>query len=159
MRRAHVKLCYSRALILRVYPRQTHEMLFDAHVNAFRVLGGVPRRGIYDNMRTAVDKVGRGKERKVNMRFSAMVSHFLFEAEFCNPAAGWEKGRIGKNVQDARHRLWRPTPSFPSQPGMVADVWREEAQDLAQLLRPFDGFVEHTKRVSPTCLIHLERNR
>jgi hypothetical protein len=157
-------------------------MLFDAHNHAFRVLGGVPRRGIYDNMRTAVDKVGRGKERKVNTRFSAMVSHFLFEAEFCNPASGWEKGQIEKNVQDARHRLWQPTPSFPSlaalndwlearcrelwaeiphgsQPGMVADVWREEAQDLAQHLRPFDGFVEHTKRVSPTCLIHLERNR
>jgi hypothetical protein len=33
-------------------------------------------------MRTAVDKVGRGKERQVNARFSAMVSHFLFEAEF-----------------------------------------------------------------------------
>jgi transposase len=64
-------------------------MLFDAHNHAFRVLGGVPRRGIYDNMRTAVDKVGRGKERQVNARFSAMVSHFLFEAEFCNPASGW----------------------------------------------------------------------
>jgi len=25
--------------------------------------------------------------------------------------------------------------------------------------RPFDGFIEHTKRVSPTCLVHLERNR
>ena len=25
--------------------------------------------------------------------------------------------------------------------------------------RPFDGFVEHAKRVSPTCLIHLESNR
>jgi len=59
-------------------------------------LGGVPRRGIYDNMRTAVDKVGRGKERQVNARFSAMVSHFLFEAEFCNPASGWEKGQIEK---------------------------------------------------------------
>jgi len=168
--------------ILRAYPRQTHEMLFDAHNHAFRVLGGAPRRGIYDNMRTAVDKVGRGKERKINARFSAMVSHFLFETEFCNPAAGWEKGQIEKNVQDARHRLWQPMPSFPSlaalndwlearcrelwaqiphgsQPGMVADVRREEAQDLAQLPRPFDGFVEHTKRVSPTCLIHLERNR
>lgn len=179
---AHVKLAYSRAFILRAYPQQTHEMLFDAHNHAFRVLGGAPRRGIYDNMRTAVDKVGRGKERKVNTRFSAMVSHFLFEAEFCNPAAGWEKGQIEKNVQDARHRLWQPTPSFPSlaalneglearcrelwteiahgaQPGTVADVWREEAQHLAQLPRPFDGFVEHTKRVSPTCLIHLERNR
>ena len=44
-----------------------------------------------------------------------MVSHFLFEAEFCNPASGWEKGQIEKNVQDARrHRLWQPTPSFAS---------------------------------------------
>ncbi len=33
-------------------------MLFDAHTHAFRALGGVPRRGIYDNMSTAVDKVG-----------------------------------------------------------------------------------------------------
>ena len=110
---AHFKLSYSRAFILRAYPQQTHEMLFDAHNHAFRVLGGVPRRGIYDNMRTAVDKVGRGKERQVNARFSAMVSHFLFEAEFCNPASGWEKGQIEKNVQDARHRLWQPMPELP----------------------------------------------
>ena len=107
---AHFKLGYSRAFVLRAHPQQTHEMLFDAHNHAFRVLGGVPRRGIYDNMRTAVDRVGRGKEeRQVNARFSAMVSHFLFEAEFCNPASGWEKGQIEKNVQDARHRLWQPT--------------------------------------------------
>ena len=111
---AHFKLSCSRAFILRAYPQQTHEMLFDAHNHAFRVLGGVPRRGIYDNMRTAVDKVGRGKNRQVNARFAAMVSHFLFEAEFCNPASGWEKGQIEKNVQDARHRLWQPTPTFPS---------------------------------------------
>ena len=113
---AHFKLSHSRAFFLRAYPQQTHEMLFDAHNHAFRVLGGVPRRGIYDNMRTAVDKVGRGKERQVNARFSAMVSHFLFEAEFCNPASGWEKGQIEKTVQDARHRLWQPGPSFPSAP-------------------------------------------
>ncbi len=96
---AHFKLSHSRAFVLRAYPQQTHEMLFDAHNHAFRVLGGVPRRGIYDNMRTAVDKIGRGKERQVNARFSAMVSHFLFEAEFCNPASGWEKGQIEKNVR------------------------------------------------------------
>src|ERR1700728_3108589 len=61
---AHFKLSYSRAFFLRAYPQQTHEMLFDAHNHAFRVLGGVPRRGIYDNMRTAVDRIGRGKERR-----------------------------------------------------------------------------------------------
>ena len=179
---AHVKLSYSRAFILRAYLLQTHEMLFDAHNHAFRVLGGVPRRGIYDNMKTAVDKVGRGKQRQVNIRFSAMVSHFLFEAEFCNPAPGWEKGQIEKNVQDARHRLWQPTPSVPSldalndwletrcrdwwgltphgsQPGTIADVWAEEVRHLMPMPRPFDGFVEYSKRVSPTCLVHLERNR
>jgi transposase len=58
---AHFKLSYSRAFVLRAYLLQTHEMLFDAHNHAFRILGGVPRRGIYDNMRTAVDRVGRGK--------------------------------------------------------------------------------------------------
>ena len=179
---AHFKLSHSRAFFLRAYPLQTHEMLFDAHNHAFRVLGGVPRRGIYDNMRTAVDKVRRGKERDINARFQALVSHYLFEAEFCNPASGWEKGQVEKNVRDARHRLWQPTPAFPSlaalndwleqrcralwggirhggQPGTVAQAWEQERSQLMALPRPFDGFVEQTKRVSPTCLVHFERNR
>lgn len=89
---AHFKLSHSRAFMLRAYPLQTHEMLFDAHYHCLSALGGIPERGIYDNMKTAVDKVKRGKERVVNKRFQAMVSHYLFDAEFCNPAAGWEKG-------------------------------------------------------------------
>jgi transposase len=94
---AHFKLSHSRACMLRAYPVQTHEMLFDAHNHAFVALGGIPERGIYDNMKTAVDRVGRGKARTVNAKFQAMVSHFMFEAEFCNPAAGWEKGRASMN--------------------------------------------------------------
>lgn len=180
---AHFKLCHSRAFVLRAYPQQTHEMLFDAHNRAFAVLGGVPRRGIYDNMKTAVDRVRSGKAREVNARFAALVSHYLFEAAFCNPAAGWEKGQIEKNVQDARHRLWHTAPTFeslealntwlqaqcvdlwqkiphPEQPGRtVAEVWADERAELLPRPRPFDGFVEHSKRVSPTCLVHVERNR
>lgn len=38
-------------------------ILFDAHWHAFRVFGGVPGRGIYDNMKTAIDRAGRGKVR------------------------------------------------------------------------------------------------
>jgi len=56
------------------YPLQTHEMLFDAHNHAFRVVGGVPRRGICDNMKTAVDRIRKGKARDINTRFKAMVS-------------------------------------------------------------------------------------
>jgi hypothetical protein len=43
-----------------------------------------------------------------------MVSHYLYEAEFCSPASGWEKGQIEKNVQDARHRIWQAAPAFDS---------------------------------------------
>lgn len=179
---AHTKLSHSKAFIVRAYPLQTHEMLFDALTQAFRVLGGVPRRGIFDNMKTAVDRIGSGKIRQVNARFAAMASHYLFETEFCNPASGWEKGQVEKNVQDARRRLWQKMPAFPDLdalnawleercieqwsevahgylPGSIADVHAAEIASLMELGRPFDGFVEHTKRVSPTCLIHFERNR
>jgi hypothetical protein len=64
----------------------------------------VTRRGIYDNMRTAVDKVQRGKQRIVNARFSAMCSHHLFDPDFCS-VARWEKGVVEKNVQDSRRRI------------------------------------------------------
>ena len=59
---AHLKLCASRAFWLVAYPSQGHEMLFDAHTRSFQALGGVTRRGIYDNMKTAVDKVKRGNQ-------------------------------------------------------------------------------------------------
>ena len=53
-----------------------------------------------------------------------MVSHFLFEAEFCNPASGWEKGQIEKNVRDSRHRLWQRAPRFESLDAV--NTWLEE---------------------------------
>jgi transposase len=105
---AHMKLCASRAFWLVAYPAQSHEMLFDAHLRCLIGLGGIARRGIYDNMKTAVDRVpGRGKARIVNARFAAMTAHYLFDPDFCNVASGWEKGRVEKGVQDARRRIWQ----------------------------------------------------
>ncbi len=179
---AHFKLSHSRAFFLRAYRTQTHEMLFDAHNHAFRVFGGVPERGIYDNMKTAVDKVGKGRERTVNRRFQAMVSHYLYEAEFCNPAAGWEKGQIEKQVQDARHQLWNQMPAFETLDGLndwleiecqklwqqdhpqlksrtIEQLWHQEKRTLMKVEAPFDGYIEHTKKVSSTCLVNFERNQ
>jgi transposase len=96
MQVSHMKLCASRAFWLVAYPSQGHEMLFDAHTRSFNALGGVARRGIYDTMRTAVDRVGRGKTRTVNARFAAMCAHYLFNPDFCNVASGWEKGVVEK---------------------------------------------------------------
>ena len=157
-------------------------MLFDAHAYAFEAFGGVPRRGIYDNMKTAVDKVRSGKDRDVNARFESMVSHYLFDAEFCNPASGWEKGQVEKNVRDSRHRIWQKVPAFASLDALnewlsaecmrlwgearhpeadisVWEAWEMERPHLMPNGKQFDGFVEYAKRVSPTCLVTHERNR
>lgn len=179
---AHFKLAHSRAFFLRAYLLQTHEMLFDAHHYAFTAWGGIPRRGIYDNMKTAVDRVRPGKVREVNAKFTAMASHYLFDAEFCNPASGWEKGQIEKNVRDSRNRLWQRAPAVrslselndwladqcvllwqqvrhPEQEATIWEVWSQERPHLMPVGQPYDGYVEHTKRVSPTCLVSFERNR
>lgn len=104
---AHMKLAASRVFMLVAYYSQVHEMLFDAHARCFAALGVVPRRGLYDNMKTAVDKVGSGKQRSINARFQTMVGHYLFKEEFCNRAVGWEKGIVEKNVQNQRRHIWR----------------------------------------------------
>jgi transposase len=109
---AHLRLCPRRMFLVRAYPRESQEMVFDAHEHALRLFGGMRRRGIYDNMATAVEAVfvgsraskacaaasrskapARGKERRFNRRFLAMCSHYLVEPVACTPAAGWEKGQ------------------------------------------------------------------
>ena len=182
---SHTKLCASRAFWLVAYPNQSHEMLFDAHAKAFAAFGGVPQRGIYDNMKTAVDRVGFGKKRMVNARFEAMAGHYLFEPQFCNVASGWEKGIVEKNVRDRRSSIWIKVRdvrwdnleqlntwlaqaciaaweelSHPEYPALkVAEVLQDEQKRLMPNPKPFDGYVELLARVSSTGLIHLQRNR
>lgn len=182
---AHTKLCASRAFWLTAYYGQSHEMLFDAHARAFAAFGGVPRRGIYDNMKTAVDRVGKSKERDINPRFYAMCGHYLFEPEFCNRAAGWEKGRVEKNVQDRRRQIWQEVGerrwrdleelndwlgnecrqawtemANPEWPALtLAELLQDELMQMLPNPRPFDGYVEKPVRVSSTALIHFQRNR
>ena len=89
---AHMKLSHSRMPFVRAYFRETQELVFDAHDKAFVFYGGVCRRGIYDNMKTAVEAIFVGKARQYNRRFLQMCSHHLIEPVACTPASGWEKG-------------------------------------------------------------------
>ncbi len=182
---SHLKLCASRAFWLVAYPSQGHEMLFEAHTRSFAALGGVARRGIYDNMKTAVDRVKKGKGRVVNARFAVMCAHYLFDAEFCNVAAGWEKGIVEKNVQDSRRRIWIDAArqrfgSFVElnawlgtrcralweeirhpehRQFSVAEMLEHERTELMPMPVAFDGYVEKPARVSSTCLVAVARNR
>ncbi len=91
---AHVRLCHSRMMFVRAYMRESQEMVFDAHDKAFAFFRGTCTRGIYDNMKTAVEAVFIGKERLYNRRFLQMCSHYLVQPVACTPASGWEKGQV-----------------------------------------------------------------
>jgi len=88
---AHVRLCHSRMIFVRAYPRETQEMVFDAHDRAFAFFKGICARGIYDNMKTAVETVFVGKNRLFNRRFAQMCSHYLVEPVACTPASDGER--------------------------------------------------------------------
>jgi transposase len=117
---AHVRLCHSRMLFVRAYPRETQEMVFDAHDRAFVLFKGACGRGIYDNMKTAVETVFVGKQRLYNRRFLQMCSHYLIEPVACTPASGWEKGQVENQVGLVRERFFTPRLRFKTYDEMNA---------------------------------------
>jgi transposase len=102
---AHVRLCHSRMIFVRAYPRETQEMVFDAHERAFAFFKGACGRGVHDNMKTAVETIFVRKDRQYNRRFLQMCSHHLVEPVACTPASGWEKGQVENQVGLVRELL------------------------------------------------------
>ena len=110
---AHMRLCYSRMQLVQIFPRESQEMVFEAHERAFRFFGGVCRRGIYDKHEDGGEHGVRGQEADYNRRFQEMFSHHLVEPVACTPGAGWEKGQVERQVGDVRGRLVRAQPAGP----------------------------------------------
>ena len=164
------------------YPRETQEMVMDAHNRASACFGGVPKQVVYDNLKTVVDAVFTGKERQFNRRFMVLANHYLFEPVACTPAAGWEKGQIENQVGNIREWLFTPRLRFktfaelnawlakrceelasrkhPTKPTQtIADCFAQEQHLLRKVDRPFAGYLEHLVKVSKLCLVRWNRNR
>ena len=180
---AHVRLCHSRMLFVRAYPRESQEMVFDAHDRAFAFFKGTCRRGIYDNMKTAVETIFVGRERAYNRRFLQMCSHYLVDPVACTPASGWEKGQVENQVGVVRERFFTPrvrVKSYEELNALLLDqaiayakahphpefkdrtVWQAfeaERPFLVAYAGRFDGFHATPASVSKTCLVRFDNNR
>tara|TARA_B100000745_G_C20144575_1_gene392481 strand:+ start:143 stop:1636 length:1494 start_codon:yes stop_codon:yes gene_type:complete len=180
---AHFRLCNSRKFFIVAYARESQEMLFDAHNKAFHFFGGLCRRGIYDNMKTAVSLVFIGKQRKFNDRFLALMDHYLIEPTACTPASGWEKGQVENQVDNIRGWLFSPRLKMATLAELneylqkecvriaaerkhpeekdktIADMFAIEQSSLRELVAPFDGHKETTVSVTSTCLVNVDCNR
>ena len=183
VRVAQVRLCHSRMPFVRAYPRETQEMVFDAHDRAFAFFKGACSRGIYDNMKTAVEAIFVGRERAYNRRFLQMCSHYLVEPVACNPAAGWEKGQVENQVGLVRERFFAPRLRMSSYEELNAwlldqciayarahrhpemrektiwQVFEAERPMLVPYAGRFDGFHAALAAVSKTCLVRFDNNK
>ena len=180
---AHVRLCHSRMMFARAYPRETQEMVFDAHDRAFAFFKGSCARGVYDNMKTAVETIFVGKDRQYNRRFLQMCSHHLVEPVACTPASGWEKGQVENQVGLIRERFFAPrlrvktydelnawlvdkcveyakAHPHPERPDRtVWEAFEEERPRLVPYRGRFDGFHALQASVSKTCLVRFDNNK
>src|SRR6202171_1127682 len=180
---AHLRLCHSRMLFVRAYPRETQEMVFDAHNRAFAFFKGTCTRGIYDNMKTAVDSVFIGKDRQYNRRFLRMCGHHLVDPVACTPASGWEKGQVENQVGLVRERFFTPRLRVASYDELNAwrldrcvayakahrhpeltdrTIWQAFEVERTQLVLTggrFDGFHATQVSVSKTCLVRFDNNK
>jgi transposase len=116
-----VRPCFSGRVFVYVAPNQTQEALFEGLVQSFEFFGGVFQNVWFDNLTPAVRRVLEGRKREMQKDFAAFVAHYGFEAQFCRPARGNEKGGVEGNVKFVRSEVFTPIP----QVSMRADLQTE----------------------------------
>jgi transposase len=111
-----MRLSASGKAFRRAYWNQAQEVFLDGHVRAFEALGGVPGRVRYDNLKPAVARVLRGRDRRESERFVALRSHYGFDSFFCVPGVegAHEKGGVEGEIGRFRRRHFVPMPDVGS---------------------------------------------
>jgi transposase len=175
---------YSGKPFIRAYPWERQEMFFDAHMHAFAYYGGVHRRIVYDNLSVAVKGILRGKKRREQEQFVSFRSYYTFEAHFCNPARGQEKGGVEGLIGFARRNFLVPLPRIQDfeelneqllrscleygdhrlrgreEDRTVNERFEEEAAQLIPLpRRPFVNLKAFKVKVDPYQTVRIDRNR
>ena len=174
------RLCYSGAPMVLAYRRQNEESFLDALVQVFQYFGGVPKRVIFDNGKVAV-KDGFGAHARKQAGYAALAAHYGFEAVFCNPASGNEKGLVEGMVGYSRRNTCVPVPKVDTMEELN-HMFREKCQKyLSHQIRgkessvgtmltrekallyplpgyPFDSCKRASARVDRFCTVRFDTN-
>lgn len=173
---------YSNKAYIQIFPSQNQECLLTGMRRIFEHIGGVPVWMRFDNMATAVAQVLEGHERILTDGFMRFMLHYRFEAEFCNPASGNEKGNVENKVGYGRRNAFVPVPTIKSfdefneylwewcekdaqrehyqKKVSIQSLWEEEKQELLALSDvPYEVFRYEALKVSKTGFVTIDTNR
>jgi transposase len=179
-----MRACFSGAAFVIAFERETQQAFLEAHVEAFHFFGGVFQTIRYDNLRSAVKRVLRGRRRVEQDRFIALRSHYLYESAFTRRGkeGAHEKGGVEGEVGRYRRRRLVPVPRVGSlkelndllEDGCFAELERRiqgRAETVAEALRverralrelpieDFDPSEQASPRVDQKALVTIRQNR
>ena len=111
-----MRLSHSGKAFHVAFATQAQEAFLEGHVLAFEYFGGVPGRIRYDNLKPAVIRVLKGRDRTESERFTALRSHYGFDSFFCRPGidGAHEKGGVEGEIGRFRRRHLVPVPTVAS---------------------------------------------
>lgn len=104
-----MRQCYSSDIFVKAFFRQNEESFLEGIISGLEYFKGVPQKIIFDNAKVAV-KEGFGAHAKVQDRYRLLAAHYAFKTEFCNIAAGHEKGLVEGLVGWIRRNVLVPIP-------------------------------------------------
>ena len=108
-----MRQCYSSDIFVKAFFRQNEESFLEGIISGLEHFKGVPQKIIFDNAKVAV-KEGFGTHAKVQDRYRLLAAHYAFKTEFCNVAAGHEKGLVEGLVGWIRRNVLVPIPRITS---------------------------------------------
>lgn len=115
--------CYSADIYCKAFYRPNEESFLEGQISGFDYFEGVPKRIIFDNAKVAV-KEGFGTQAKVQDRYKALAAHYAFQTEFCNIAAGHEKGLVEGLVGWVRRNILVPIPRVETMEELNQEILR-----------------------------------
>jgi transposase len=118
---------YSNGAYTQVFKGENQECLLEGLKRIFERIGHVPYKIWFDNLSAAVI-LGKNKERSFVEQFERFALHYKFQANFCNPNSGHEKGNVENKVGYIRRNMFVPIPHFDS-----IDKYNESLFDMAEL--------------------------
>jgi len=179
-----MRACYSGAAFVIAFERGRQQAFLEAHVEAFRFFDGVFATVRYDNLRSAVKQVLRGRRRVEQDRFVALRSHYLYESVFTRKGreGAHEKGGVEGEVGRFRRRHLVPVPKVATlaelndllEDGCFAELERRiagRAETVGEALRierrplrdlpleDFDAAEQASPRVDAKALVTIRQNR
>lgn len=177
-----MRLCYSKKPFVSCFPFEKQEAFLEGHKRAFDFFDGVPHTVVWDNLKTAVKKILKGRNRVQQEYFIVFRSHYLFDSRFTTPGNAHEKGLVENLVGYARRNFFVPLPEvesfdelnclllkkcksedercLPGYKESIGKMWQKEEGELLPLpKRSFLCCTYHPVKVNSFSYINFERNR